>query len=306
MRPFSRLLPRSSRALVRPTASPSSWQPSYKRKQTSAAELQFGQPLHETHPHLLRAGELTPGITALEYAQRRDRLAASLPPNSVAIFAAADVKTRSGAVFYKFHQDPNFFYLTGFNEPDALAVIERDGSESAYAFHLYCRPKDTKVEKWEGTRSGVQAAQDVFNADEAGDINNALSRLSKLISTGRTVYTDIPTDAKSRSSFTKIVFGSSTPAADTLGELLQRASVRQLRPYVNELRCTKSDPEIACMGKAGKASGQAFTEAMGQHFRTERDLDTFLEYRFKSFGCEESAYVPVIAGGKVWTRLVSL
>lgn len=53
------------------------------------------------------------------------------------------------------------------------------------------------------------------------------------------------------------------------------------------------------MRKAGKASGQAFTEAMGQNFASERDLDTFLDYRFKSLGCEEAAYVPVIAGGKV-------
>lgn len=53
------------------------------------------------------------------------------------------------------------------------------------------------------------------------------------------------------------------------------------------------------MRKAGAASGRAFTEAMGQCFHTERDLDTFLDYRFKSLGCEEAAYVPVIAGGEV-------
>ena len=56
---------------------------------------------------------VTPGITAQEYAQRRSRLAARLPQDGIAILAAADVKYRSGAVFYDFHQDPNFFYLTG-------------------------------------------------------------------------------------------------------------------------------------------------------------------------------------------------
>ena len=96
----------------------------------SAAELQFGQPVHETHPHLLKAGErkwhsisvmhslnvlqsVTSGITALEYAQRRSKLAAKLPKNGIAVIAASDVKYRSGAVFYEFHQDSNFFYLTG-------------------------------------------------------------------------------------------------------------------------------------------------------------------------------------------------
>ena len=98
----------------------------------SASELRFGQPVHETHPHLLEAGErklaafelwkghadssrlaVTPGITALEYAQRRSNLAAKLPKNSFALLAASEVKYRSGAVFYEFHQDSNFFYLTG-------------------------------------------------------------------------------------------------------------------------------------------------------------------------------------------------
>jgi hypothetical protein len=153
----------------------------------SAAELQFGQPVHETHPHLLRAGEcmlplggqkswrraivltrflVTPGITAQEYADRRANLAASLPQNGVAILASSDTKYRSGSVFYEFHQEPNFLYLTGFNEPEAIAVIQKVGSGSDYNFHLFLRPKDARAELWDGARSGEQAALDVFNADE--------------------------------------------------------------------------------------------------------------------------------------------
>jgi intermediate cleaving peptidase 55 len=148
----------------------------------SAADLQFGQPVHETHPHLLRAGEsthllnikeflltslsVTPGITAQEYGDRRSRLAASLPDNGIAILASSNTKYRSGAVFYEFHQEPNFFYLTGFNEPEAVAVIQKIGASADYVFHLFLRPKDTKAEQWDGARSGEQAALDVFNADE--------------------------------------------------------------------------------------------------------------------------------------------
>lgn len=58
---------------------------------------------------------VTPGITALEYARRRSKLAASLPEGAIAILAAAEVKYRSRDVFYDFHQDSNFFYLTGRN-----------------------------------------------------------------------------------------------------------------------------------------------------------------------------------------------
>ncbi len=109
---------------------------------------------------------VTPGITAQEYADRRLRLAASLPDNGIAVLASSNTKYRSGAVFYEFHQEPNFFYLTGFNEPEAVAVIQKIGSSTDYVFHLFLRPKDAKAEQWEGARSGQQAALDVFNADE--------------------------------------------------------------------------------------------------------------------------------------------
>ena len=61
----------------------------------------------------LTSSAVTPGITAIEYAQRRSKLAAKLPNKAIAIVAASEVKYRSGNVFYNFHQDPDFFYLTG-------------------------------------------------------------------------------------------------------------------------------------------------------------------------------------------------
>ncbi|KAH1447499.1 hypothetical protein KXX13_005121, partial [Aspergillus fumigatus] len=143
-------------------------QPSLLRSYASisAADLKFGQPLHETHPHLLNPGELTPGITALEYAQRRSRLANKLPKNAIAVLAASEVTYRATGIFNNYRQDSNFFYLTGFNEPNALAIIANDGSGDNHIFHLYVREKDPRAELWEGARSGTQAAIDVFNADE--------------------------------------------------------------------------------------------------------------------------------------------
>ena len=114
----------------------------------------------------LTEDQVTPGITAQEYADRRAKLVASLPENGIAILASSDIKYRSGAVFYEFHQEPNFLYLTGFNEPEAVAVIQKVGSLNDYTFHLFLRPKDARAEQWDGARSGEQAALDVFNADE--------------------------------------------------------------------------------------------------------------------------------------------
>ena len=69
-------------------------------------------------------------------------------------------------VTYEFHQEPNFLYLTGFNEPQSVAVIQRNGASYDYTFHLFLRPKNAKEEQWDGAVSGELAALDVFNADE--------------------------------------------------------------------------------------------------------------------------------------------
>ena len=70
---------------------------------------------------------MTPGITAYEYALRRARLAAQLPPRSFALVAASSLKYRSGAVFYPFHQDADFFYLTGSSWPFVFLFLARSG-----------------------------------------------------------------------------------------------------------------------------------------------------------------------------------
>ncbi|KAF2453752.1 xaa-Pro aminopeptidase-like protein [Lineolata rhizophorae] len=276
--------------------------PSRRRQSTvhvPAAQLQFGQPIHETHPHLLGPGELTPGITAIEYARRRANLASKLPEGAIAILAAAETKYRSGAVFYPYHQDPDFFYLTGFKEPQALAVIEKTGPGGQHDFHLYVRPKDAKAELWDGARSGIQAAEDVFNADHAGDVAHANTTLADILSSGREVYTDLPGSFRP-SAYAKYFGALSDLGSNGLAKLFERtrASSKPLRPILNELRSIKSEAEIQNMRLAGQRSGRAITDAMRKQFRSERELDAFLDYRFKMEGCDNIAYVPVIAGGQ--------
>ncbi|MCJ1364494.1 hypothetical protein MMC16_003605 [Acarospora aff. strigata] len=263
----------------------------------SAADLRFGQPVHETHPHLLGAGQLTPGITAFEYANRRSRLALKLPDKAIAVIAASDIKYRSGAVFYDFHQDPNFFYLTGFNEPQALAIIEKTGRGGAHRFHLYVRPTDAKAEQWEGARSGTQAALDCFNADESGDVSKLQTILPSVVAEAAEIYTDIPTKDPTTTAFSRFFSGISTKP-NSFARILESSKVKPLKPIINDLRVFKSQAEVANMRRAGKASGRAFTEAMRQTWTTEKDLAAFLDYQFKVKGCDCSAYVPVIAGGE--------
>ncbi|KAI9889803.1 MAG: hypothetical protein M1814_004905 [Vezdaea aestivalis] len=268
---------------------------SLRSPETPASSLKFGQPIHETHPHLIKPGDLTPGISALEYATRRADLAEKLPLNGVAILAAAPIKHRAGVVFYEFHQDSDLFYLTGFNEPEALAVVQKTGPGREHRFWLFVRPKDSKAELWEGPRSGVEAAEDVFNADETGEISEVRTPLYRLIKDASEVFTNIP--VADDNGF-KRQFHNDIGIANTLLSLVKDVKVQSLRPLMNVLRAIKSPAEIENMRIAGKASGRAFTEAMRARFTNEKHLAAFLDYEFKIRGCDTSAYVPVVAGGE--------
>jgi intermediate cleaving peptidase 55 len=279
-----------------------------------AAELRFGQPLHETHPHLLKAGEggtvpktrrrmltnatVTPGITALEYFERRSKLAKELPPNSIAVLAASDLKYASGAVFYKFHQDPDFRYLTGFLEQDAVAIIEKL-DEYEHTFHLYVRPKDARVEAWEGPRSGVEAAEDVFNADITASIDDLPKLLPEIVNRSKNIYTDLPLSRIDKNILSRYLSGAEPSRTGGIANVFRdsAASIKPLRPLLNELRVLKSPAEITNMRRAGQHSGRAITDAMRQSFAYEKDLDSFLDYWFKQDLCDGPAYVPVVAGG---------
>lgn len=269
----------------------------YNSLSVNAADLSFGQPVHETHPHLLQPGELTPGITAQEYADRRTKLAAALPAKAIAIVAASDIVFRSGSVFYEFHQDPDFFYLTGFNEPEALAVIGKDASGTDHTFHLYVREKDPKAEIWDGARSGTQAARDVFNADETGDISRIKHVLPDLVGEASQVYTDIINPDPNTSALRRFLYGKPRKTTE-FAELLQSNKISRLRPVMNDLRAFKSAAEIEVLRRAGKASGRAHTEAMRKAWTREKELDAYLRYRFVANGCDTTAFEPVVAGGK--------
>jgi intermediate cleaving peptidase 55 len=118
--------------------------------------------------------------------------------------------------------------------------------------------------------------------------------LPPLIDGAGEIFTDI---TKSSSGFSRF-FRNQGSQSNDFQKLIKDSKVKPLKPLLNSIRVIKSRAEIANMRKAGKISGRAFTNAMRQQFTKEKDLGAFLDYQFKIGGCEASAYVPVIAGGK--------
>lgn len=119
---------------------------------------------------------------------------------------------------------------------------------------------------------------------QAGNIENLNTLLSPLLASANTVYTDV---VKSHGG-----------PSGKLQSMIKESAVKPLKPLMNQLRVSKSAAEIVNMRAAGKASGRAFTEAMRRQWTREKDLGAFLDYDFKNRGCEATAYIPVIAGGR--------
>ncbi|KAL7790443.1 peptidase M24, structural domain-containing protein [Trichoderma ceciliae] len=257
----------------------------------SAADVQFGQPVHETHPHILKAGELTPGISAQEYADRRAAIADAMPEGGVAVLHAASLQYKSGAVFYPYRQETNFLWLTGWEEPDAMAIIERTGPKwGDYLFRMFVKAKNPKEEQWSGYRNGVQAAQDVWNADEAWSMDRIDSVLPKLLEPAKLIYTDVQSAKASNSSLWRFITGNPSGSGGP--------AKTPLYPVMNKLRAIKSPAEVTNMRLAGQISGRAITNAMRRSWAKEKDLHAFLDYEFTVNGCDGAAYIPVVAGGQ--------
>lgn len=258
----------------------------------------FGQPTHETRPHLLAPGEITPGISATEYFERRMVLASKLPLRSMAVIVGHQVQYASGPVFYEFQQNNNLFYLTGWLEPDSVAVIERTGSggDEDVVLHMLVPEREPALELWEGARSGTEGAYGVFNADETAPIDQVDKYLAKLIGRNRHVFYDPPARQKGPLLF----FASQDPTSGIQRVLEQHGStVHPLGRLLAQQRAVKSAAEIAVMARAGTASSAAIDKCMEQtrELATENDLSKLLEYQFVRHGCDKHAYVPVVASG---------
>ena len=105
-----------------------------------------------------------------EFARRRRQLMRMMGAGSIAILPAAPVRKRSRDVEYRFRQDSDFYYLTGFAEPEAVAVLVpgRDSGE----YLLFCRERDKARELWDGSRAGQHGAVSDYGADDAFPIDD--------------------------------------------------------------------------------------------------------------------------------------
>lgn len=257
------------------------------RRALGASRIIAGQPTPETHPELLRDGEVQPGITAAEFAARRTALAAQLPEGGLALVQANPQVFMSGVVPYPFRQNADFAYLTGVNQWGPLAAIGSDGR-----FTLFFPDADPWREAWDGARLGADAALDFFGADDAAPLSEAPDRLAAMLGAASAVAMDL--DRPDIGPLANAV--AQLPA---LKAAAGRGAVLPLRPLVHRLRWIKSPAELSLMRKSAAAAAAAMTDCMARSAPgvSEHSIAAHFEYRCRLAGAQRMAYPPVVAGG---------
>lgn len=269
-----------------------------------ALSIKAGQATHETRPHYLpNPGNLTPGISSLEYYERRLKLANRLPEKSIAVVVGNQVKFSSGAVFYDFQQNNDLYYLTGWLEPDSIAIIEKTGNtgtDEDVILHMLVPGQNKSKELWEGAKLGLEGAVEIFNADEVADIGKSDSYIETLLRRNHHVYWDAP--ASKPSSFFNF-FGSHS--SNSIGDIIRKSgnSVNSLTNLLADQRSIKSIAEIEVLHTACQISSRGINKAIAKvgsdsPIYTEKTLAKYLEYQFVKGGCDKQAYIPVVASGE--------
>jgi Xaa-Pro aminopeptidase len=218
---------------------------------------------------------------------------------SVAIIPAAHEKTRSYDTEYKFRQDSDFWYLTGFPEPDGIAVITKDSKKP---YTLYVRPRDPLMETWFGRRQGVEGAVKNFGVDKAVSVEKFGADLAKLLNGHEKLYYRFAVDAELDQ---KILHYLTEQRVRRLKAAYPPHTIIDPTPIIGEMRLHKSEREVALMQKAADIAAEAHILAMKKvkPGMNEGQVEAMMEAYMKDNGASGVAYNSIIGGGENATIL---
>jgi len=230
-------------------------------------------------------------ITDEEFSKRRRLLISQMGEESVAVIVAAKMCMRSKDTEYRYRQDSNFYYLTGFSEPESIALFIPGRKEGEYV--LFCRPKDRQQEIWHGVRTGLQGACQQYGADQAFAIDEFDKQLEKFLHNKKRIYFPFKSDAGHLLNMLQKMCQTARRFDHFPDEIINIESI------VDEMRLYKSEAEIDLMRKAAQISVAGHQRAMqmceqGQY---EYQIESELLREFHRQGCAAPAYSSIVAGG---------
>lgn len=238
-----------------------------------------------------------------EFQARRNKLLAHMQNASIFLLAGAKMHDRNNDVQYAFRQDSDFYYLTGFNEADALLALSKnnDGDASYVLFNL---AKDPHAEIWHGKRAGQEDACKLFAADNAYDIKDIDQVMPNLLANKKIIYyplaanQDFDLQVLTWLRTVKYSFAHKSKSEDIAIKFVPETFI-DVVPFIHEMRLFKSATEIADMRKAAEVSALAHTKLMQtcKPGQMEYQLEaTFNQYCLNA-GCRGLAYQSIVAGG---------
>ncbi|MDU6925064.1 Xaa-Pro aminopeptidase [Franconibacter helveticus] len=235
-------------------------------------------------------------MTQVEFLRRRQALLAKMAPASAALIFAAPEATRSADSEYPYRQNSDFWYFTGFNEPEAVLVLIKSDDTHNHSV-LFNRVRDKTAEIWFGRRLGQEAAPEKLAVDRALAFDEIDEQLYQLLNGLDVVY-----HAQGQYPYAdNIVFS----ALDKLRRgsrqnLAAPATLTDWRPWVHEMRLFKSAEEIDVLRRAGEISALAHTRAM-QVCRPgmfEYQLEGEILHEFNRHGARFPSYNTIVGGGE--------
>ncbi len=241
-----------------------------------------------------RSRQLPPAIGPEGYAARREIFVKQMSTSSVAIFPAALSSIRSHDTEYRYRQDNDFFYLTGFPEPEALCLLSPQHETERYI--LFVRPRDKEKETWTGKRFGVEGAQEIFGADAAYTMDKVDEILPQHLLQAENVYYAFGRDDQLNN---KIVTSMNQSRMQRQRNGRGPVSVIDPGSILHEMRLFKSAEELALMRQAVTASTAAHHAAMTQTQpgMYEYEIEALLEFHFRRLGAAGPAYASIVASG---------
>jgi Xaa-Pro aminopeptidase len=231
-------------------------------------------------------------IDLVPFVERRQRFAEAIG-DGLAVVPGARESARNGDVHHEFRQDSDFFFLTGFDEPDAVAVFNPSHTKEPYV--LFVRARDRLMEIWNGRRAGVEGAVAVYGADGAYPIDQLDQKLREYAIDRPTLFYRLGNPAFD-TRLTRLV--SELRGAGARGHTVP-LRLEDPSPILHELRLRRSPAELARHRRACEISRDGHLEAMrfaapGLH---EYEVQAALEFVFRSQGSPRNGYPSIVASG---------
>lgn len=231
----------------------------------------------------------------IEFRKRRKYLMQQIGIGNIGLIASAPVRARNRDVDYPFRQDSDFYYLTGFNEPEALAVFIPGRKQGQYI--LFCREYDEKKALWEGAHAGLGGATTDYGADDAFPIEDLDDILPGLLENKGKVYYPMGRDSELDHSLLEWIIHIRSQSRSGINAPMELVSLEQV---LHEMRLVKSAAEIKLMRKAAEVSAEAHIKAM-QKCKAglyEYQIEAEIIYHFLQQGLRAVAYPSIVAAGK--------